>query len=281
MPDSSSFDVGRRGAPRVGIPYRLAGEERAGDREEIQPYVNAVEAAGGEPRVISLLLSPDELNRLCAELDALVLPGSPADIDPARYGATARPETAEADPRREQTDTALLDWAFRAAKPVLGICYGTQLLNVYCGGTLVQDIRGELRSSLTHEWAKKSGAPEPHHPVRLVPGSLLAKLAETGDAIVNSSHHQSIRRLGRGLRVTAKAPDGVVEAVELESAAHWVVGAQWHPERQRNLMPGKADSGSRLAAALFGSLVHAAREARDAAVASKAVPRVGGKSEEE
>jgi putative glutamine amidotransferase len=280
MPDPSSFNVGRRDAPRIGIPYRLAGEERVGSGEEIQPYVKAVEAAGGEARIISLFLSPDELGRLCAELDAVVLPGSPADVDPARYGAAASPETAEADPRREQTDTSLLDWAFRAAKPVLGICYGTQLLNVYCGGTLVQDIRGELHSSLTHEWAKKSGAPEPHHPVRLVPGSRLAQLAETGDTIVNSSHHQSIRRPGRGLRVTAKAPDGVVEAVELESAAHWVVGAQWHPERQQNRMPGKADSGARLAAALFSGLVRAAREARDAPIAPKTERRATGESEE-
>lgn len=247
--------------PRIGIPYRRASEEQAEDRKEIQPYVEAVTANGGQPRLISLFLSPGQLREVCAGLDGLVLPGSPADVDPARFGESAHPETAEADDRKEETDTALLEWAFETRKPVLAICYGTQLLNVYRGGTLVQDIRSELHSSLTHAWQRSSGHPEPHHPVRLVPGSVVARLAETVETVVNSSHHQSIRRPGQGLRVTAKSPDGVVEAVELESASHWVIGVQWHPERQQAETRGAADSGVRLAAALFRELARAARQA--------------------
>jgi putative glutamine amidotransferase len=279
MQETKSSEIDSQDPPRIGIPYRQAKEEQAGDRKEIEPYATAVEEAGGVPRLISLFLSHEELERLTSELDAIVLPGSPADVDPARFGERARPETAAADLRREQTDWALLDWAFAGRKPVLAICYGTQLLNVYLGGTLVQDIAGELRGSLSHSWEKKKGLPEPHHPALLVPGSLVSRLAETAETVVNSSHHQSIRMPGRDLRVTAKSPDGVIEAVELESPSHWVVGAQWHPERQRNEAAGEEDSGRRLALALFEDLVRAAREAR--AGARRPGKAAGARSEAE
>lgn len=264
MPETQPSAIDAQNHPRIGIPYRRASEERNGDRKEIEPYARAVEEAGGEPRLISLFLSDEELGRLTGELDAVVLPGSGADVDPASYGEEARAETAAADARRERTDRALLDWAFARRKPVLGICFGTQLLNVYLGGTLVQDVAGEIRRSLVHPWNRKSGDPEPHHPARLVPGSRVARLAETLETVVNSSHHQSIRTPGRNLRVTATAPDGVIEAIELESGSPWVVGVQWHPERQRNEAMGEADSGTRLARGLFQELVRAAREARSA-----------------
>jgi putative glutamine amidotransferase len=265
--------------PRIGIPFRRVSEEQTENQEKIEPYARAVELAGGQPRLLSLFLSPDELKRQAAELDAIVLPGSPADVDPARYGVTTRPETAEADERREQTDMALLDWAFAEGKPVLAICYGTQLLNVYRGGTLVQDIPSELRGSLTHHWERERGAPEPHHPARLLPGSLVCRLAEAGETVVNSSHHQSIRIPGRDLRVTALSPDGVVEAVELESPSHWVIGVQWHPERQRNEISNESDSGVRLARALFRDLVRAARETKNEGRLSRSVAEVQHKAE--
>lgn len=274
MQQSRSSNASAQDPPRIGIPYRQASEEQAKDREEIRPYMEAVEAAGGKPCLLSLFHSTDELRRKCAELEGLVLPGSPADVDPARYGEAAHAETAKADPWREKTDWALLDWAFQKGRPVLAICYGTQLLNVYCGGTLVQDIRSELRSSLTHAWERKSGLPEPHHPARMVPGSRVAGLAETCETVVNSSHHQSVRRPGRDLLVTAKSPDGVVEAVELESKSHWVVGVQWHPERQRAHARAGGDSGARLAAALFRDLVRVASQARGASGSAQGVANI-------
>lgn len=276
--ESSEFDPQQ--PPRIGIPYRCVSEEQANDWEKIRPYAKAVEEAGGEPRLISLLLSPDEQMRIAAELDGLLLPGSPVDVDPARYREPVRPETTETDRQREQTDTRLLDWAFQEGKPVLSICYGTQLLNVHRGGTLVQDIRGELRSRLVHQWERERGAPEPHHPVRLVPGSLVAGLAETVETVVNSSHHQSIRRPGQGLRITAVSPDGVVEAVELESASHWVVGVQWHPERQHPASRSATDSGVRLSRALFRDLILAAKKARSAATSAQGAAEISKHSEE-
>lgn len=248
--------------PRIGVPLRRASEEQAQDREKIELYLKAIEAAGGKPQLISLFLSTEQLRQVCDELDGVVLPGSPADVDPGEYGQRARPETTEPDSYREQTDTSLLDWAFQEFKPVLAICFGIQILNVYRHGTLVQDIRAELRSALKHDWERESGVPEPHHPVRILPGSRLALLAETTEAVVNSSHHQSIGEPGEGLRVTARSPDGVVEAVELESASHWVVGVQWHPERQQFEARQGFDSGSRLSEALFRELVRAAAHSR-------------------
>ena len=238
-------------APRVGVPWRTAKEEAENNLPKIRNYYAAVEAAGGVAVPISLGLLPGELERLARTLDALVLPGSSADVDPARYGTPRRPECAEPDPQRERTDYALLDHAFAAKKPVLAICYGTQLLNVYLGGTLVQDIATELGTQIRHD--KKglpTGAADPRHPARIESTSKLSELAGRAEAEVNSSHHQAILAAGKNLRVTAQAPDGVIEAVEWAGDANWVLGMQWHPER----MPGDA-----LAVELFRELLTAAR----------------------
>jgi putative glutamine amidotransferase len=245
--------VVRPGSPQVGIPWRTAKEERENNVPKMANYYRAVEDAGGVAVPISLQLSPAELERLAQTLDAIVLPGSPTDVDPARYGAARHPACADADRLREDTDYALLDDAFAAGKPVLAICYGVQSLNVYLGGTLVQDIPSELRTEIPHSrHGLPPGTRDPRHGADFEADSRLAALAGALEAEVNSSHHQSIARPGRNLRVTAHAPDGVIEAVELDDALHWVSGVQWHPERM---------AGDALAAALFGALVQAARAA--------------------
>jgi putative glutamine amidotransferase len=258
--------------PRVGVPYRATAEEDAGEamRSKVAPYLRAVEAAGGTPVLISLHLPPEELNRLAATLDGFVLPGSGADVDPTLYGALPDPNTSKADPLRERTDWALLDHAFAEHKPVLAICYGTQLLNVYRGGTLVQDISGDLHTPIQHSWiGRDEGRPEPFHPTWIEPGSHLAELAGAAAAEVNSSHHQSVREPGRGLRVAARAPDGVIEAVECTGDAGWIVGVKWHPERQwpraGESRAGSQGSADGLAQALFRQLLEAARSRAAAA----------------
>ncbi len=248
--------------PRVGVPYRSAAEEMAGKRDRYELYLRAVRQAGGEPVEISLSLPKTECERLLESLDAIVLPGSPADVDPARYGARREPQCAEADPKREATDAALLEHAFAAKKPVLAICYGAQLLNVCLGGSLYQDIASELRTPIRHSKdGLPTGAPDLVHPARIEPGGEIAQLAaacgleNSGgrfEARVNTSHHQAIRDPGRGLRVAAYAPDGVIEAVEHDPHKHWVVGVQWHPERM---------AGDALAEALFRALIQATRAA--------------------
>jgi putative glutamine amidotransferase len=215
---------------RVGIPYRTKKEELSHKRDSYEKYLTAVKCAGAEPVEISLGLTPDELLDLARTLDAVVLPGSPSDVEPSLFHAARHPKTAEPDAARERTDFALLDHAIAEQKPVLAICYGVQSLNVFLGGPLVQDIPSEIHTKIQHAWTGHEG-PEPHHEVTLEASSRLAQIAGANQARVNSSHHQSVLRPGRDLRVVAHAPDGVIEAVEWTGDTNWIVGVQWHPER--------------------------------------------------
>lgn len=239
--------------PRVGVPYRTRNEELSGERVKYDRYIQAVRQAGGEPVEVSLSLSKEDLKRLSQTLDAVVLTGSPADVNPSLYAAARNPASADADPDRERTDFALLENAFAEHKPVLAICYGNQSMNVFLGGTLVQDIPSELRTPIQHPWNRDKGDPEPFHAARIEPDSRLRDLAGGDEVRVNSSHHQSILEPGRNLRIVARAADGVIEAVEWTGDSNWVTGVQWHPERM-------VESDS-LAQRLFASLVEAARTA--------------------
>lgn len=239
------------GKPRVGIPYTTRKEELASERKAYDMYVEALRQAGGEPVEISLGLTSSELRQAAQKLDAVLLTGSGADVDPAKYGAARHPKCAEADPDRERTDFALLEHAFSEQKPVLAICYGIQSLNAFLGGPLIQDIPSEVDTTIRHEWkGRRMGVPEPFHTVRVEQGSRLFELSRATEIRVNSSHHQSIRQPGRGLRVIATAPDGVMEGVEWTGDGAWVTGVQWHPERMI-----EQDAISR---ALFRGLIAAA-----------------------
>jgi putative glutamine amidotransferase len=240
--------------PRVGIPWRTSQEEAEGNRPKLKNYEDAVRRAGGEP-VLLPLSNPLELDNALPTLDGFVLPGSPADVDPAEYGALDKGVSAPADLAREAADRAVLKHAFAEQKPVLAICYGCQLLNVYLGGTLIQDLRAETGTSVPHR--KKDLVPEPkddpRHPAAFDQGSRLAAITGGTLGEVNSSHHQAIARPGKSLRVTAHAGDGTVEGVEWTGDANWVVGVQWHPERM---------FGDAAAERLFADFVVAARNAR-------------------
>lgn len=237
--------------PRVGIPYRTRNEELTNKREAYDKYLEAARRAGGDPVEISLALAGSELRKLAASLDAVLLPGSPADVHPALYKAAAHPHGSFSDPRREFTDFALLENAFAEHKPVLAICYGNQSLNVFLGGSLIQDIPSEIPAALQHSWPGHAGA-EPHHAVSVDPTSRIAKLAGGDELRVNSSHHQSVLAPGKSLQIVARAPDGVVEALEWTGDANWVVGVQWHPERMI-----EDDEAAR---ALFGEWMAMARD---------------------
>jgi putative glutamine amidotransferase len=215
---------------RVGIPYRTRKEELSSKRDAYDKYVAAIAAHAAEPVEISLGLSPAELQQLAQALDAVILPGSPADVEPALFNARRHAKTAESDADRERTDFALLGHAMTEHKPVLAICYGVQSLNVFLGGALVQDIPSAIHTKIQHAWTGHEG-PEPHHDITLDAGSRLAQLAGATKARVNSSHHQSVLQPGNNLRVVAHAPDGVIEAVEWTGDANWILGVQWHPER--------------------------------------------------
>ncbi|HET6142626.1 MAG TPA: gamma-glutamyl-gamma-aminobutyrate hydrolase family protein [Candidatus Acidoferrales bacterium] len=243
--------------PRIGVPWRMAAEEAANKRTKIDNYLQAVEKAGGEAVLLSLASSADALKLAAAGLDGFVLTGSPADVDPSHYGAARHPATDAADAARERTDFALLEHALISAKPLLAICYGVQSLNVFLGGNLVQDIPTQVGKKIVHspeedELPDGSEAPDAIHSVSIEPGHL-HELSQSSTAVVNSWHHQSVLEPAHGLRVTGRAADGVVEAIEWTDNSNWVVGVQWHPER----MPSDP-----LACALFTQLIENARLVR-------------------
>lgn len=231
--------------PRIAIPLPHSSNREYCERA-LPQYEQAVAQAGGEPVRIPLDRTPAEVMKLIEGCDAVLLPGSRADVDPQKYGAARDPHTNPADPLRDTADELLLQDAHNMRKPVLGICYGLQILNVYRSGTLRQHIE----SSIDHT------ARERTHGVRVEPASRLAQIlgspAET-EIQVNTSHHQAAATVGDGLRAVAKAPDGVIEAVEGASSDHFVVAVQWHPERTLDQEASRT---------LFRALIEAARARR-------------------
>ncbi len=192
-----------------------------------------------------------EVKKLVESCDAVLLPGSRADVDPAKYAAARDPKTADSDLPRDSVDELLLQHAYHLRKPVLGICYGLQILNVYRAGSLVQHID----SPVNHEAGRKVAVA--HH-VLVDTGSRLAQIVQGTEAQVlelpvNSSHHQSADKVGDDLHVVARCPqDGIIEAIEGTSPDHFVLAVQWHPERSID-----DDAPSR---AIFSALVKAATQ---------------------
>jgi putative glutamine amidotransferase len=223
--------------PRIAIPVPYSDPEYS--TRALPDYVNSITGAGGEPVVIALSLSNIAAAQLAKSCDGILLPGSPADVDPQKYGQSPHPRTAAPDAARDNLDELLLQDAHNMRKPILTICYGTQSLNVWRNGTLIQHIE----SPVQHE--RTAGAPRTEviqHTVRVEPGSGLAHLGnaghgkiaavEAGTITVNSSHHQAIAAPGDALRVVARSSeDAIIEAVEGTADGHWVLGVQWHPER--------------------------------------------------
>ena len=237
--------------PRVALPVPHSLKPEYAQRS-LPQYERAIEIAGGEAVRIPLDRSPEDVARAIATCHAVLLPGSPADVDPQKYDAPRDPHTAAPDPRRDMVDELLLQDAYNLHKPILGICYGLQSLNVWRTGTLRQHIEG---TGITHEAEREI---VDAHTIRVEPVSRLATLLAAQnepDVHVNSSHHQSAEHIGDGLRAVARSPDGIVEAIEGASPEHFVVAVQWHPERTVD-----DDERSR---ALFTALVEAAKQWRE------------------
>jgi putative glutamine amidotransferase len=228
MAKSSKNDSIVGAKPRIAVPEPCSYDAEYSDRA-LPAYLRAIEAAGGEPVVIPLQSSPEEIARIITSCAAILLPGSKADVDPQKFNAAAHAKTAPADPPRDAADELLLQDAYNLHKPVFGICYGLQSLNVWRTGSLVQHIE----SSVNHSAGAKV---EVAHKVTVAGDSLLARKILRGkdaaDVPVNSSHHQSADVVGDGLRAVAHcADDGVIEAIEGTVPGHHVLAVQWHPER--------------------------------------------------
>ncbi len=205
-------------------------------------YVDAIERAGG--RAIVIPPAEEDVEETLDALDAIVFSGG-ADVDPARYGANAHPETDTPQSRRDAGEMALLQAALERDMPTLAICRGFQLLNVARGGDLVQHLPDEVG----HHDHKQVPGEFAVHPVEVKEGTRLAAIVG-GTSDVTSHHHQGLGRIGEGLVESAWAADGTLEAVE-DPAQRFLVGVQWHPEAGED-------------AALFEALVEQAREYRGA-----------------
>jgi putative glutamine amidotransferase len=239
--------------PRIAIPVPHSGDREYAERA-LPQYEEAVRLAGGEPVRIELDQTPAQVREEVERCDAVLLPGSGADVDPRKYSAARHEKTADADARRESVDDLLLQDAYAMRKPILGICYGLQTLNVFRSGTLVQ----EIESSIKHEAGRK--IPKAHT-VEVEPGSQLAEiLGASRDVPVNSSHHQSADVAGEDLRVVARSPlDGVIEALEGTLPGHFVLAVQWHPERSVNDERELAEPARKI----FAAFIAAARTKRE------------------
>jgi putative glutamine amidotransferase len=212
--------------PRIGITMRI---ELETDRFYLSRYYSeAVEAAGGAPVHISLIPRQEYIASLMEGLDGILLPGSDSDVDPLLYGHDPHPKLGSVHPLKDQTDALVLEEIERRGTPLLAICFGMQILNVARGGTLIQDILSEMPEAIKHQ----QGAPRDRrsHRVRLLEGSILAQLAGTETALVNSHHHQAIETVGRELVATAWTSDGLVESLEDPRGDRFALAVQWHPE---------------------------------------------------
>ncbi len=245
--------------PRIAIPMPHSGNQEYAERA-IPQYERAVAMAGGEPVRIPLDRTPAEVMKIVERCDGVLLPGSSADVDPAKFGADRSLHTAAPDRGRDTVDELLLQDAYNMRKPILGICYGLQSLNVYRSGSLVQHIPDflaeELRTRVNHEAGRKVAVA---HSVEIEKGSKLSEIVRSGDRAeggkqvlpVNSSHHQSADAIGDGLCITARCvEDDITEALEGTASDHFVLAVQWHPERSVD-----EDEASR---AIFRALVEAA-----------------------
>jgi putative glutamine amidotransferase len=227
-----------------------AGEYRRPQIALYAVYVSVLERQG----LASVMLTPAHSQASCVALlrhcHGLVLSGG-EDVDPARYGERARPGLGPVNPARDEMELAVLQAALERRIPVLGICRGMQLLNVYLGGTLYQDLPTERPDALGHRqeaWGLHA------HEARIVEGSRLATIVGSTRIRTNSFHHQAIKDLAPGLVEVARTDDGLIEAVEAPDYP-WVMGVQWHPERHEAKAP-EADPDRRLLAA-FAEAVRA------------------------
>jgi len=239
--------------PVIGLDcdLRLRGPARNQKLEIWRSYADAVELAGGVPVILPTTENPGHIDEQLDVVDGLVLIGG-MDLSPKFYGARKHPRTKTMHPSRQFHDIELARAAIRRKVPVLAICAGLQLVNVVCGGDLIQHLPDALDPGSPH----RENTAEFTHDVTVEPGSNLARIIAADRLTVNSSHHQAVGKVGAELGVVARSPDGVIEALEPEGGT-FLMCVQWHPERLA--------AGDTRHLALFEALVEASGQEPEAA----------------
>jgi putative glutamine amidotransferase len=240
-----------RSYPVVGLTTsRIVSEQDRPPRVgQNQSYVDAVIRAEAAPLLIPFVTDPDRLRLLFDRVDGLLLPGG-GDVDPARYGESPHEKSANISPARDEVELTLARWAMDEGKPLLAICRGIQVLNVALGGSLYQDIEAQAPGAGKHDWFPGYSRDHRPHTVAVAPGSRLARILGASEQAVNSLHHQALKEIAPDLTVVARAPDGIVEAVEAGDHP-FALAVQWHPEELASADPR--------AQALFDAFVESCR----------------------
>ena len=191
-------------------------------------YTEALAGLGAIPLQIALIPDEDYIAEAIKNLDGILLPGCDTDVEPQRYNEEPHPKLGRVIREKDQTDLLVIEEAEKRNIPILGICFGAQVLNVSRGGSLIQDIESVIPNSLQH--SQLAPLDRNSHSIQIERESILAGLVTNGAVCVNSSHHQAIRQPGENLKITARAKDGVIECIEDTRSDKFVMGVQWHPE---------------------------------------------------
>lgn len=212
--------------PIIGINCDYAEEGKRPYSFTYRDYSEAIIKAGGIPLLLPIIKDKDDGGFLVEKINGLLFTGG-NDVPPRRYGEKMHKKTVCVNPDKDISDFILVQAGLQKKKPMLAICYGAQLVNVALGGTLIQDIPSECCTSIIHKGSKNGGYT---HSVKIKKGTLLYKIIGADHVETNSTHHQAIKILGKGLRDVAHTQDGIIEAIEQEDYP-FLLGVQWHPER--------------------------------------------------
>jgi putative glutamine amidotransferase len=230
--------------PVIGVAMQTLPGKPGGDLPNCwimgQRYVEALRTVNATPWLIPLLPhDPDTMADIFHRLDGVFLTGG-VDVDPSRYGEEKHPKCGNTDPDRDAIEIQLLNHALATGKPVLAVCRGIQILNVARGGSLYQDVSAMVPAAMKHDYFPTPQQPSRSylaHDITVTSDSRLGDILGEAVVPVNSMHHQAIKELAPGLRPTAFAPDGIIEAVEATDR-RFVVAVQWHPEELTDTQPG-------------------------------------------